>query len=475
MLCQSAVTHLNVSHDRKQLYQFLDFCRQKAVQGSQRKIASIALEIDAVDPLAVLQHLSRSDQLHFYIENRDQNRAIAAINTAVVETFAGSQRFFKTHQLIETTLENLISSSPVYLNTITPYFFCSFTFSEQAGQTTSTFPDSTVFLPELQIMRWQKRSVALVNRVIAADCNIEQLTQAIWRQFQTLRSVSYPLFPLANELPPFLRQWQVKDASIFPAAVRTALDAIAQQRLHKVVLAHALDVTACLPFDWVHSLHNLRQSYPDCYVFSVGNGQGENFIGASPERLLTISRRRLITDALAGTAPRGRTMAQDASLAQRLFQNAKERHEHQVVVDFIVEQLTALGLNPTYERAPSLLKLSNLQHLHTPIQALLPAELPPLEILAALHPTPAVAGFPSAIARQYIQQLERLERSLYAAPLGWVDAQGNAEFVVGIRSALLRGNSARLYAGAGIVAGSEPEREFAEVKLKLQALLRALV
>ena len=122
-----------------------------------------------------------------------------------------------------------------------------------------------------------------------------------------------------------------------------------------------------------------------------------------------------------------------------------------------------------------LLQLSNIQHLWTPIRAKLPGNIHPLSIVAQLHPTPAVAGVPTRVACKQIRHYETFDRSLYAAPIGWVDYQGNGEFIVGIRSALISSNSARLYAGAGIVAGSDPEKELAEVQLKLQAMLKALV
>ena len=122
-----------------------------------------------------------------------------------------------------------------------------------------------------------------------------------------------------------------------------------------------------------------------------------------------------------------------------------------------------------------LLRLSSIQHLWTPIYAHLPLNLEPLEIVEQLHPTPAVAGTPTEIACEKIRHYEKFDRSLYASPLGWVDDRGNCEFIVGIRSALIDGNQAKLYAGAGIVSGSNPSKEFAEVQLKLQSLLEALV
>lgn len=161
-------------------------------------------------------------------------------------------------------------------------------------------------------------------------------------------------------------------------------------------------------------------------------------------------------------------------MANLLLKNRKEKREHQAVRDFIIERLRGIGLKP--QQLPlQLLKLSNIQHLWTPIYAHLPADIEPLEIVALLHPTPAVAGVSTEIACEKIRYYEKSARSLYAAPLGWVDYEGNCEFIVGIRSALIDGDRAMLYAGAGIVSGSNPDKEFDEVQLKLQSLLKALV
>jgi menaquinone-specific isochorismate synthase len=475
MLCQSHLTHLNSSHDCEKLYQFLDFCRQKSIEEQQTKIASLAIEIEAIDPLAVLRHLAKSDQLHFYIENRDQERAIAAIDTTLSLQLTGTTRFLEAQHFIQTNLRNFVwhgaSDSPWTI----PRFFCGFTFFDQELETHSPFPSVTVFLPRWQITRWQNHSAAIVNLVIHSQSNIAHLTKTIWDEFQRIDLAQYDLFNLANGLPKPLQTWKIIDNHPFQSTVISALKSIQHQCFDKLVLAHAIDVIASVAFDREQSLHNLRQLHPDCYVFSMGNGKGQSFIGASPERLLSVQHCHLITDALAGSAPRGETVLDDAEMAQRLLSSEKERREHQVVLDFITQRLVQFGLTPQHAEVPTLLQLSNIQHLHTPIQTMIPPDIHPLEILAELHPTPAVAGMPRDIACQEIRQYEPFGRSLYAAPLGWVDAQGNAEFIVGIRSALIDGYRARLYAGAGIVAGSDPDRELAEIRLKFQALLQALV
>lgn len=475
MLCQSPFAQLPFLQDRKQIYQFLDFCHKRSTAENQIKIASIALKLDAVDPLVVLHQLSQPKQLHFYFESRDHKRSIAAIGTAVSLAAKGKQRFFQAKAFIQKTLDQLLASHPFELPWLTPRFFCSFTFFENQFEPDSPFPPATLFLPRWQIIRWQEHHTAIVNLQIDSGSNLKQLTEQIWQEFQSLQQAQYDLFQLPQGISKLMNQWEVVDTNSFKPAVVAALKSIQKNRFHKLVAAHAIDVISQFAFQWGRSLHNLRQLHPDCTVFSIGNGAGQSFIGASPERLLSIQNHRLLTDALAGSAPRGRSVSEDTSFAQRLHSSDKERHEHQVVVDFITQRLVHLGLTPQFTATPGLLKLSNIQHLHTPIQSLLPGTLHPLDIVAELHPTPAVAGLPRDIACEQIRQHEGFERSLYAAPLGWIDPQGNAEFIVGIRSAMIDGYRARLYAGAGIVAGSNPDRELAEVRLKLQALLRALV
>jgi menaquinone-specific isochorismate synthase len=479
MLCQSPFNRLDSSQDCKKLYQFLDFCRQQSIAEGKAKIASISLEIPLIDPLVALGELAPPDQPHFYFENRDKQQAVAAFDTAISRTLSGSERFSAAQSWIQSCFEQLLSNSTniqaVQPPWNAPCFFCSFTFFDHDRDANSPFAPATLLLPRWQIVRWQNASFMIVNWLIDGAIKISEITETIWRQVQKLQFVQPDFFYFSEDQKGRLNRWKIIDTHDFSAAVASALQSIHKQDYKKLVLAHAIDVDSNLPFQWGRSLNHLRQLHPDCSVFSVGNGRGQSFIGASPERLLSIRNRKLISDALAGSAPRGQTVIEDQKSAQRLFDSKKERHEHQLVVEFIAQQLYGIGLLPNFAKSPALLKLSNIQHLHTPIQAPVPAHLHPLQIVSVLHPTPAVAGMPRQTACEQILHYEQFDRSLYASPLGWVDAQGNAEFIVGIRSALLDGKRARLYAGAGVVAGSTPEREFAEVKLKLQALLRGLI
>lgn len=303
---------------------------------------------------------------------------------------------------------------------------------------------------------------------------IELLIEQITFYINKINSINHDEYYWLKASEKFKKTIKFEMEKTFKISVESTLKSIQSNQFNKLVLAHPLDLIASQEFSITHCLNNLRQYHPDCYVFALSNGQGNSFIGASPERLISVSKQQLLTDALAGSAPRGKTQKEDQSFAQMLLNNQKERREHQVVIDFITDRLKQLGLKPQFSPM-KVLQLSNIQHLWTPIYSQLPPQIHPLEIVAQLHPTPAVAGFPTEIACQEIRRYENFKRGLYAAPLGWINYQGNSEFIVGIRSALISGNQARLYAGAGIVEGSEPDKELAEIQLKFQGLLRALL
>jgi menaquinone-specific isochorismate synthase len=269
--------------------------------------------------------------------------------------------------------------------------------------------------------------------------------------------------------------FQTIEAGDFRTAVNGGLAAIASGDVKKIVLARVQEMRAGGPLHPLRLLNGLRERFPECYSFSVANGCGQSFIGASPERLVRVSKGVLETEALAGSARRGASASEDAALGAALLSSEKDLREQRHVLDSIVRRLAPLGLTLTFPEAPSLRKLANVQHLHTPVSATLPAGVHLLDALARLHPTPAVGGSPREEAVARIRDLEGFPRGLYAGAIGWMNSRGGGEFLVGIRSALVDGNTARLYAGAGIVAGSDPEKEFAETELKFRAMREALL
>ena len=464
---------LDRAQNQTAIAQFLSTCK-RANRCKSPQIVSISLDIEPVDLLAVLQTLVNPNQRHFYFEKSGQQEAMLAIDTAIELKTEGRNRFVEAKEFIRNASKNMIQFRDSENPFSGAHFFCSFSFFDQSLHENPSFPSASVFLPRWQVSRQANRGTIVANVILDQTLDPEQASRQIWQGFQAIRAVKYNVIDFAIDPPSFLKKQDFSHTNHFKQSVSSALESIQNNHFHKIVLAHALDVTSPIPFNLVLSLNHLRNLYSNCYIFSTNNCHGQTFIGASPERLVSIHHHQLETDALAGSAPRGKTPLDDAQLADRLLSSQKETHEHQVVIDFITRHLAELGLE-TQRSAARLLQLPNIQHLHTPIRATVPPHVHLLDVGAKLHPTPAVAGAPRELACEQIRHYEQFERSLYAAPIGWVDHQGNGEFAVGIRSAVLDGCHARLFAGAGIVAGSNPDKELTEVQLKLQALLAALV
>ncbi len=280
-----------------------------------------------------------------------------------------------------------------------------------------------------------------------------------------IRSSSSPL-PLGEGLG-------VRSDSTWKAAVAAVAQDIRAGALEKAVLARAVRVTGAEAFDPAAVLRRLAAKYSDCYVFAVDRG-GHCFLGATPERLVRREGERVLATCLAGTARRGTTPAEDAELGATLLASSKNREEHAVVARMLAEALGAVCNDLQMPAAPMLLRLPNLQHLYTPIQGRLRPGIGLLDLAARLHPTPAVGGFPRATALAQIRAREGMDRGWYAGPVGWLDARGDGEFAVALRSALLDGATAQAFAGCGIMGDSDPDAEYAETQIKLRPILTAL-
>lgn len=327
------------------------------------------------------------------------------------------------------------------------------------------FPVARFVLPERLLARdgardWEQR---------AARVAPEDAAEAVCARLRAEPPACAP----AASAPPALRC--EGDDAAHRARVTRAVQAVLAGEVEKLVVAGERICRGATPFEPDAVLARLRARHPECFVFGVGFGD-ESFVGASPERLVRVSRGAVLADALAGTAPRGRDANEDARLAAALRERKKDQAEHAVVVRALREALAPLCAELAIDESPRVRRLAHLQHLQSRARGRLrPGLAQPLLALAArLHPTPAVAGAPRAAALAWLRRHEGLERGWYAGGVGWLDLAGEGELAVALRSAWLRGGEARLYAGAGIVAGSDPEAELRETRLKLEPALRAL-
>lgn len=253
--------------------------------------------------------------------------------------------------------------------------------------------------------------------------------------------------------------------------VAGATKAIAGGAFDKVVLARQIDVVADVPFAVPAVLTRLRAAYPTCFVTHV-----DGYVAASPELLVSRSGDVVRAHPMAGTAPRGGDAATDNRLAAGLLASPTYRHEHQITIDEVHDVLLGWSSYVDYEAEPSVVAVANVQHLATLVEGRLSHPAPSvLELVRALHPTPAVCGRPREAAEAFIAGHEGFDRRRYAGTYGWVDGTGNGQWAVGIRCAELSGTRARVIAGNGIVADSDPPTELRETRAKLQAMLGALV
>lgn len=487
-MTQSKISMAVVSQDNESLLDRLEidhFWQNRPFSFSvceNTKILSLVQKIPTIDPLALLQQLAPTNTARFYWENPSKQEATAAWGVTRDLVAESNSRFAQTQNFIDSCFKQIVRAGDSSIAESEMRIFCSFSFfpryqSEIAtAKTASNSPAAKVFLPRFQVTKKNKNYFLIINYPLTHPSERERAIEQIEQKIARIDWTKYEnIIPQQKEATwDEQNLFSSENSQYFKSTVRSALDSIAMDEFSKIVLAHAVDITAKKPFSIIDSLKNLRDRHPDCYLFAIGNDRGQNFIGASPERLVSIQNRQLVTDALAGSAPRGKSTSEDVQWAGILLKNRKEKREHKAVSNFILEKLKELGLKP-YQLPLQLLQLSNIQHLWTPIYTHLPKGIEPLDLVAQLHPTPAVAGVPHQIACEKIRSYEKFDRALYAAPLGWIDRSNNCEFVVGIRSALIEQNRARLYAGAGIVSGSNPDKEFVEIQLKLQSLLKALV
>jgi menaquinone-specific isochorismate synthase len=259
---------------------------------------------------------------------------------------------------------------------------------------------------------------------------------------------------------------------VWKARVADALERIEAGEFDKVVLARRVDIAANRPFVKSDVLARLIALYPSCMVFSVAG-----FIGASPELLVARTGDRVVSHPLAGTVARSGDAHADEALVAGLMASPKARREHGYVIDVLRAALQDICVELDVPDRPSVMSLRNVSHLATRITARLDPRTPlsALELAARIHPSPAVGGNPTSVAVPYLQSVEGFDRGRYAGPVGWVDARGDGAWAIGIRSAEVDGPHARIFAGNGLVKGSDPADELTETQLKLQALLAALV
>jgi menaquinone-specific isochorismate synthase len=428
---------------------------------------------------------------------------VVASGAAAALTAAGPDRF----EAIRRGAADLLADRDVERvpEPARPRLFGGFAFHADGGTAPTDedspwagFPGARFFLPRVQLASVAGNAWITVN-VVGSAVDPEAVADRLDAERNRLSTLPEP-GPVADP-PGVERRERTMSLDQWRRGVEAAVDRIEAGELRKVVLAQALRTTLKRPLSLPDSLARLGRTYPDCYRFllepalmgetSPGNEEdlpgtdaavsyavtpaanGGSFFGATPERLVTLHGRTLETGALAGTTGRGDTPTEDEWLAEELRGSEKDVHEHELVVDSIRDQLIPLASSVSAGER-TVRRLATVQHLWTPIRAELAGDEHVLTLVEALHPTPAVGGLPPARALETIRETEPFDRGWYASPVGWFDASGNGSFAVALRSAVTRDRTATLFAGVGVVADSDPDREWDEVQLKYRPILDEL-
>jgi isochorismate synthase len=448
-------------------------------------VMSLVQKIDNQDPLAVFESFATIQSgERFFWQQREQQKALVGAGTVTAITTSGSCQFSVAEQAWHILSKNaLIAYAPntPALSSRGPLLFGGFTFDPLAPTTSlwSGFADGSLVLPHLLFQQEQEQTTLTISILVHAEDDTQDVaSNLLWESQKT----KIGLEKLAYQKPDFAeyKQKQFSTSTTMPPhewreLVVKAVQLIKQEEAYrKIVLARSVQaVSSDGAFNEASLLSDLRQNYPEASVFAVERHE-KIFVGATPEKLISSSKGELQAMALAGSAPRGQCGEEDKRFEAMLVHDTKTLEEHTLVVETIRQILTSLCAQVNYSDTPHVLQLKNIQHLRTSISGSLLPGKSFLQALHHLHPTPAVGGIPDEGAIAFIRDHEKLDRGWYAGPIGWLDLEGNGEFVVALRSALLQGDTATLFAGCGIVSDSEPESEYLESCLKLNVILNAL-
>lgn len=436
---------------------------------------SVTVETAAVDPCAAVFASRRASDRWFCWEQPDRGFALAGLGLAHEATSRGEGRFADVgEECLRVGRDAVLDEPPGLPAGAGPVWLGGFAFDAEGGSssTWSSLPPASMVLPAASLCRAGERAFLTLNAIVAPGEDTGRRGEELAARLALLR-LEEPL-PLLDPHPTEHAEIRsVRTPGEFEATVEAATERIAAGELNKVVLAREIVVSAGRAHDPAALFGAIRAQFPACFCFCCGTPEAA-FVGATPELLLRRSGASVSTVALAGSTRRSSDPAVDDHLGEQLLRSDKNRREQRIVAERIVRALRPHAVWVETEPEPEIVKIANIQHLATPVIAQLAEPHSAIELAGMLHPTPAVGGEPWPTAANTIADLELMDRGWYAAPVGWMDATEDGEFCVALRSALLRDREAHLFAGVGVVAGSDPAAELEETEVKLGALLPLL-
>lgn len=415
-------------------------------------------------------------QPRYYWESSRDVLAFAGSGTAIELVAWGEKRFETIHERARELFAGAVNFNTTEL-LAAPRLFGGFAFREDfvPDNTWWDFTPAHFVLPHYQLLSLNGQTWLTINANLPLDedpTGIQaELREALQAKIAELRAgagqgeTAVRPQPVELDYPMDFATWRDK---ILSATAR-----MKQGELNKVVLSRVAEVRFDRPVDVLAALEYLAGAYPETYRFLFEPRPSHAFYGATPELLVDVRGSELATMALAGSMRRGETAEADEANASALLASEKDRYEHQLVIDQMRGRLEPLT-DELLIGETGIMRLSNILHIHTPISGRLKGQGGVLPLVRALHPTPALGGDPRELAMAIIREMEPVPRGWYAAPIGWIDQNMDGQFGVAIRSAVAQDRRVWMYAGAGIVAASDPEKEWDETALKFRPMLDAL-
>ena len=435
------------------------------------RFLSITLETGYSDPLAILEEIHRPGQAVCYLERPATEFSIACGGLVAEAAFSGEKRFSQAKNWANSIFEMTHIVGNHKFPGTGPTLFIAATFESESTREGSTKP-LQVFLPRWQVLRKGGQNFIIYNTEMNAVSSPASILEEFKSATNRIKGMRYDTSVACN--PRSIKVGPPTEQYDYEEAVKVALQKITRENLSKIVLSRQLRYNTSEELPAFSIAHDLREKFPDCFTFCLSLAKNEIMVGATPETLLRASGSIFETEAIAGSAPRGPSAGKDAQWGKTLLGREKEVLEHRLVIESILRRLRSIGLTDCREGRARLLRLANLQHVRTPVQAKMTEGIHPFDALSALHPTPAMGGTPREVALPLVGKLEKTARGWYSGVTGWLDSRGRGEFVVPIRCGKITPSTLTLYAGAGLVEGSIPAQEKIETDWKLQAMLEVI-
>lgn len=457
--------------EERTLLAFLHDAYEQAIQKGSEQLISWTKKIAPISIIDVFKRTEASEENRHFWTNSDRDFALFGYGS-LIELVAENNRF----ETIKNKWNRLVEKTMIYNQYaeegtgLTALGGMSFDPLAKKSELWKNYPTAQLTIPKYVITFVNEQYFLTINQRITSDDDVASVMDEIERVEESLLKGA-----LYNESDrQQITERIEKDPIGWKESVQKAVDTISSEEAEKIVLARELRLKLAKDLNVSAFIEKMMEVHDQSYIFAYEQGD-DCFLGASPERLIQLQGDKMLSTCLAGTAPRGKDLAEDRLIAEtELMNNPKNREEHDHVVQMIRSSIAAFCHDINIPEAPVILTLRNLQHLYTPVRAKLNDGVSVFDLIEVLHPTPALGGVPTSKALAFIRNEEQFERGWYGAPIGWLDAASNSEFAVAIRSALIQKDEMSLFAGCGVMADSDPEKEYEETAVKFLPILTIL-